>query len=303
MILGREIVSVAPVPARAIVWLGEPESAARPLVGGKAAPLSRLAAEYRVPPGFCLTTRAFDRAAPHRDGAAVPDDLRHEIAAAYQQLAERCGLAHPAVAVRSSAVDEDGAATSFAGQHDTYLHVVGASAVADAVARCGASARAPRVLDYRRQHGLAGGGARLAVLVQQLVVADVSGVVFSANPLTGNRAQVVINASWGLGESVVGGSVTPDTYAVDTASGTVVERTLSEKRRMTVAVESGTREVDVPRLLRSRPCLRDEQITEMVRLARDLERTMGWPVDVECAFRDDVLYLLQCRPITTLTGV
>jgi len=288
------------VAAQPIVWLGDPEATARTLVGGKVAPLSRLAAEYRVPPGFCITTEAFVRAAAHRDGAAVPDYLRHAIAAAYQQLAERCGLEEPAVAVRSSAVDEDGAATSFAGQHDTYLNVVGAATVADAVARCWASVRAPRVLEYRRQHGLAKDGGRLAVLVQQLVVADVSGVVFSANPLTGNRDQVVINASWGLGESVVGGSVTPDTYVVDTASGTVVERTLSEKRRMTVAVEHGTREVGVPRLLWSCPCLRDEQIAEMARLARDLERTMGWPVDVECAYRDDVLYLLQCRPITTL---
>ena len=86
-------------------------------------------------------------------------------------------------------------------------------------------------------------------------------------------------------------------------SGTVVERTVSDKRRMTVAVDGGTREVAVPRLLGSRPCLGDEQIVEMAHLARDLERTMGWPVDVECAFRDDVLYLLQCRPITTLASV
>ena len=152
-------------------------------------------------------------------------------------------------------------------------------------------------------------GARIAVLVQQLVLADVAGVVFSANPLTGSLDEIVVNASWGLGESVVGGSVTPDTYVVGAGSGpasasaaawTIVQRGLAEKRRMTVAVAGGTREVDVPRLLWSRPSLGDEQVLEMAHLAHKLEQAMGWPVDLECAYRDDVLYLLQCRPITTL---
>lgn len=285
---------------RGIVWLGELDAQLRDLVGGKVAPLSRLASQYRVPPGFCLTTTVYERWAAQVDGDTLPEELRQEIATAYQQLAERCGVERPAVAVRSSAVDEDGAETSFAGQHETYLNLVGAETVAQAVAWCWQSARAPRVREYRRQHGLAEDGGRLAVLVQQLVVADVSGVVFSANPLTGNRDQVVVNASWGLGESVVGGSVTPDSYVYDAQTGTIVERIVSEKRRMSVAVTGGTREVDVPRLLWSRPALTDEQVAEMARLADDLERTMGWPVDLECAYRDEVLYLLQCRPITTL---
>jgi pyruvate,water dikinase len=280
------------------------------LVGGKVAPLSRLAARFRVPPGFCLTTQAYDAAAAgaeradSTDGPVLPDSLRDEIAAAYRRLAELTGVERPAVAVRSSAVDEDGADTSFAGQHDTYLNMVGAEAVCEAVVRCWASARAPRALEYRRQHGLSIDGGRIAVLVQQLVLADVSGVVFSANPLTGRRDEVVVNASWGLGESVVGGSVTPDTYVVRTTGGqdgwAIAERGVAEKRRMTVAVAGGTREVDVPRLLWSRPALEDRQIVELARLARDLEAAMGWPVDLECAYRDEVLYLLQCRPITTL---
>jgi phosphoenolpyruvate synthase/pyruvate phosphate dikinase len=289
-----------------IVWLGEPAAEARQLVGGKVAPLSRLAARYRVPPGFCLTTRAHERTATCASigGSALPAELRDAVVVAYRQLAEQAGLDEPAVAVRSSAVDEDGADTSFAGQHDTYLNVVGADAVGTAVVRCWDSARAPRVLDYRRKRGLPTEGARIAVLVQQLVISDVSAVVFSANPLTGNRDEVVVNASWGLGESVVGGSVTPDTYIVRPGGApdtwTVVERGAAEKRKMTVAVAGGTREVDVPRLLQSRACLSDVQVLEMARLARDLEQTMGWPVDLECAYRDDLLYLLQCRPITTL---
>jgi pyruvate,water dikinase len=293
------------VAAGAILWLGDPGSTIRGLVGGKVAPLSRLASRFQVPPGFCLTTRAYEQASGQRDDGAVPVDLQADVIAAYRQLAKHTGMLQPAVAVRSSAVDEDGAEASFAGQHDTYLNVVGAEAVLDAIARSWASARSPRALEYRRQHGLSVHGARLAVLVQQLVVADVSAVVFSANPLTGCRDEVIINASWGLGESVVGGSVTPDTYVVNTARadrvrGPQIERLLAEKRRMTVAVAGGSREVDVPRLLWSQPALSDEQVAEMARLARDLECTMGWPVDVECAYRDDVLYLLQCRPITTL---
>jgi len=118
------------------------------------------------------------------------------------------------VAVRSSALDEDGAGASFAGQHETYLNVVGAAAVAEAVARCWASVRSSRALEYRRRQGFPLDGARIAVLVQQLIPADVSSVVFSANPVTGSRDEVMINASWGLGESIVGGTVTPDTYVV-----------------------------------------------------------------------------------------
>jgi pyruvate,water dikinase len=326
--------------AREIVWLGEPAAEVRSLVGGKVAPLSRLAAQFRVPPGFCLTTQAYDLAgadasqsgasdnsalttatngstltepatgskmAAAADGSALPDSLTQAVIAAYQRLAVMTVIEQPAVAVRSSAVDEDGATTSFAGQHDTYLNIVGAEAVCDAIVRCWASARAPRALEYRRQQGLSTDSTRIAVLVQQLVLADVSGVIFSANPLTGHRNEAVINASWGLGESIVGGSVTPDSYVVRTTGSadcwSIAERGLAEKRRMTVAISGGTREVDVPRLLRSEPSLEDRQIVEMAHLAHDLERTMGFPVDLECAYRDDVLYLLQCRPITALGGL
>ena len=193
-----------------------PAAEDRSLVGGKVAPLSRLAAQYHVPPGFALTTRAFDLAMAPADAGdtRLPDALRQQIVAAYRRLGELSGLDEPAVAVRSSAVDEDGADTSFAGQHDTYLNVVGADAVCDAVLRCWASARSPRALEYRRQHGLRRGRRAARRPGPAAVVADVAGVVFSANPMTGARDEVVINASWGLGESVVGGSVTPDTYVV-----------------------------------------------------------------------------------------
>lgn len=282
-----------------VLWLGQADCHDCALVGGKVANLSRLAAAYSVPPGFCVPTTAL--AAAH--SFALPALLRKSITDAYRQLAVESGDAAPRVAVRSSAADEDGDTASFAGQHDTYLNISGTDAVTEAVTRCWASAHSERAYEYRRQHGLPLDRIGLAVLVQRLVPADVSAVVFSANPVTGTRDEVVINASWGLGESIVGGTVTPDTYIVDRARGTVVERRIAEKRRMTVAILGGTREVDVPRFLRAQPALNDRQIGEMADLAVSLEATMGWPVDIECAIHGDGLYLLQCRPITTLTTV
>jgi pyruvate,water dikinase len=289
-----------------VVWFEEAACRRTDLVGGKTANLSQLAASFPVPPGFCITTGAYRGALPI--GAVGPDRsrpvltpvLRDTLAAAYQCLAGRVGATDPSVAVRSSAADEDGGDTSFAGQHDTYLNVRGARSVAEAVERCWASADAPRALDYRRRQGLDRQPIGLAVLVQQLITADIAAVVFSANPITGRADEIVINASWGLGESIVGGTVTPDTYILSKERLAVTSRHVAEKRRMTVLAAAGTREVDVPRLLRSRPSLDDARAAEVAGLARSLEQAMGWPVDVECAFRDGKLYLLQCRPITTL---
>jgi pyruvate,water dikinase len=246
----------------------------------------------RVPDGFCLPVTAMDQ--------AHPVDLRDEIAQAISDLVACHGLPDLTVAVRSSAVEEDGAGASFAGQHETYLNIVGADAILQAVARCRESARSERALDYRRRQGLSVERVQLAVLVQQLVAADVSAVVFSAHPVAGNRDEVLINASWGLGESLVGGTVTPDTFAVRKSDGTVTDRTIADKQRMTVSVPGGTREVDVPRFLRREATLDDGQAAEMAQLALALEAAMGWPVDVECAYAGGQLYLLQCRPITTV---
>jgi phosphoenolpyruvate synthase/pyruvate phosphate dikinase len=297
------------VAAPSIAWLGQGDCHDCVLLGGKAANLCHLAAEHRVPPAFCLTATAFDRAltshatiAENVPLASLSPALYAELTEAYRALGQRCGEEAPSVAVRSSALDEDGAAASFAGQHETFLNIVGAGAVAEAVIRCWASLHSPRALEYRRKQGLALEGARIAILVQQLVPADVSAVLFSANPLTGGRDEVVINASWGLGESIVGGTVTPDTYVLRKGSLAVLSRQVAEKGRMTVRASGGTREVDVPRFLRSQPALADGQMAEMARLAMALEAQMGHPVDVECAYHAGRLYLLQCRPITTLAG-
>jgi pyruvate, water dikinase len=291
-----------------LLWLGQSGCDDVSLVGGKAANLSRLAAVHNVPPGFCLTTTAHARATsgglslgePISGSRLLPELLHRLVEEAYHSLAARSGTPEPSVAVRSSAVDEDGQIASFAGQHETYLNIAGVDAVTSAIQRCWASLANERARDYRRLHGLTLDGARLAVLVQRLVTADVSAVVFSANPVTGSRDEIVINASWGLGESIVGGTVTPDTYVIRKDDQSISSRMIAEKRRMTVSVPGGTREVDVPRFMRGKPTLDDNRAVEMARLALQLETTMGWPVDVECAYDPNQLFLLQCRPITTL---
>jgi len=276
-----------------LLWLGDPQSFDAALVGGKAANLSRLARmHHRVPDGFSLPVTVMDE--------AHPLDLRDEIFAATSDLMACHSLPELVVAVRSSAVDEDGAVASFAGQHETYLNIVGADAIIQAVTRCWESARSERALEYRRQQGLSVNRPQLAVLVQQLVTSDVSAVVFSANPITGSRDEIMINASWGLGESIVGGTVTPDTFVVRKTDLAITSRTIADKQRMTISAPGGTHEVDVPRFLRTEISLNDKQAVEMAKLALSLEVTMEHPVDIECAYAGGELYLLQCRPITTL---
>jgi len=276
-----------------LLWLGDPKSFDVALVGGKAANLSRLAHIYQhVPDGFSLPVTVMDEAHPH--------DLQNEISAAISDLMACHHLDDFIAAVRSSAVDEDGATASFAGQHETYLNIVGTDAIIEAVTSCWESARSERALEYRRKQGLSVERPQIAVFVQQLVASDVSAVVFSANPVTGNPDEIMINASWGLGESIVGGTVTPDTFIVRKSDMEIIQRMIADKQRMTVSAPHGTSEVDVPRFLRTETCLNDEQIIKIAKLALTLETTMEHPVDVECAYAGGELYLLQCRPITTL---
>lgn len=283
-----------------ILWLEQPECAEVARVGGKAANLSRLASVHPVPPGFCLTTTAYGRIIRQGDDFLIPPDLESRLAEAYAALGQRTQALPLRVAVRSSAVDEDGSDASFAGQFETFLNVVGYDDLVTAIKGCWASAQNSRVQSYRASQGGGAQSTPLAVLVQQLAPADISAVVFSANPVTGRRDEVVINASWGLGESIVGGSVTPDTVVVHKPGRTIVQRQIGDKARMTILSDAGAREVPVPRPMRSQPAVSDEQALEMADLAITLEKTMGWPVDVECAYAHGRLALLQCRPITTL---
>lgn len=283
-------------------WLGQPGCHDPRFVGGKAANLSLLAADYRVPPGFCIPPAAFAEAGmdvwtPETEAG---ERLGALVESAYAALSERTGTPEPGVAVRSSGIDEDGQSASLAGLHDTFLNVSGAHPIVDAALRCLASAFSDRAVAYRRDRGIDERAPGLAVLVQHLVPADVSAVAFSADPITGDTSRIVINANWGLGESVASGTVTPDTFVLSKDTLEMADATVSAKERMTVPVPGGIREVGVPKMMRSSPCLDESRAAEIGKLAVSLEQHLGYPVDVECAFKGDALYLLQCRPVTTL---
>ncbi|WP_326637673.1 PEP-utilizing enzyme [Streptosporangium sp. NBC_01755] len=300
------------------------EAADLALAGGKGASLARLArAGLPVPGGFHVTTDAYLDFVS-RDGlndqimAAVsgmpPEEASRHIAALFaarQMPAEtaaeiraahaRLGANVP-VAVRSSATSEDLPDMSFAGQQDTYLNVR-ADALPDAVSRCWASLWTARAIAYRAANGVPHDGVALAVVVQELVEADAAGVLFTANPLTGARDQVVINASWGLGEALVGGQVTPDTVVVGKAAGAdgeIAEEHIGDKTVMTVRTPGGTRAEPVPEELRRRRVLDREQALLLARLATEIEKLYGTAMDVEWARRDGAFLVLQARPITRL---
>ena len=266
-----------------ILWLDDAAATSARRTGGKAAALAALAGRRPVPPGFVV----------------VGDVDPYAIELAYAQLGARTGGDEPLVAVRSSAADEDGLESSFAGQHETILGVRGIVELLGAIDACRASQHSERALHYRARNGLAQPSAPLPVLVQLLVPADAAAVVFSVNPVT-RGGEVLVNASYGLGESIVGGTVTPDDFALARPSLAITRRTIADKRRMTVRAPGGSREVDVPAPLRRLPSISDEQARAAATLALELERDLGFPVDLEVAWTGDDLHLLQARPITTL---
>ncbi len=286
-----------------VLWLGEPSCDDPEVVGGKAAQLSRLAELHPVPDAFCVTTAAYSA---FRSGGAMPGHVADAVLHAYEELSARhargsapAPLGLP-VAVRSSAVGEDGVSASFAGQHATHLNVRGPEGLLAAVEGVWRSAHADGALAYRRAQGLAEAPVSVAVLVQRLVDCDVSGVVFSIDPVAMNSDLVVISASWGLGESLVGGGINPDRWVVDKGSLQVLSEALGGKELMTITDLAGTREVSTPRYLRQRRSLQEEEVMEVARLALRLEAMLGRPVDVEFAIEGGRPVLLQCRPVTGL---
>ncbi|MBI4218924.1 MAG: PEP/pyruvate-binding domain-containing protein [Chloroflexi bacterium] len=292
-----------------VLWLEDPAARDPLLVGGKVANLARLAGSFPVPAGFgipcdeIIGPSSAQTAAGY--GAAtgvalpVPPDLAIKIESAYSELGQRCGSADLAVAVRSSAAEEDGHTASFAGQLASYRNISGRQAVVDAVVRCRESANGARVRSYGQAKGF-GPRPRLGVFVQQFVPADASAVVFSANPITGDHDEVLINANYGLGESIVSGIATPDTFVVRKSDLAILAREVGAKERMTVPVPGGTRELIVPAGRKATLAISDDQARGIARLAIELERFFGWPADTECAYLGPQLYVLQCRPITTL---
>jgi pyruvate,water dikinase len=257
--------------------LAELRAADEPLFGGKSANLGELiAAGIPVPPGFALSSSSSDL------DAAVD---------AY------VGLGSPAVAVRSSAIGEDGASASFAGLQDTYLWVRGADALRDAISRCRASLSNPEAVAYRERMG--GPPPAMGVTVQLMVDAAVSGVMFTCNPVNGDPSSVAVNASWGLGLAVVGGEVTPDEYRVSKVTGEVLHRSVGPKELEYVAGSDGPERREVEGARRSAACLSEERLAELVELAKRVERHFGSHQDIEWAIDGEgELFAVQSRPVT-----
>lgn len=231
------------------------------------------------------------------DRAAIPSDLTSAITAAYSSLAARCP--NP-VAVRSSATAEDLPEASFAGQQDTFLNIRGEDTLLEAVKKCWASLWTARAIAYRLKNDVDPNTVALAVVVQELVLADAAGIVFTANPINGNREEVVINAAWGLGEAIVFGAVTPDTITVDKKRGRVIRRETAEKAVMTVRTESGVGEEAVPGQLRRKAVLTNAQASELARYGMQIESLYGMPMDIEWTLANRKFAIVQARPITSL---
>jgi pyruvate,water dikinase len=287
-----------------------------PLFGGKSTGLGELlAAEIPVPPGFALGISAYQQfasALPERTAeairaAAVPAPMRDEITARYDELGQAVGRTDPPVAVRSSAVGEDSADATFAGQQETYLWVRGAERVCEAVRDCWASLYSAPAVSYRAHMGRALEEPAMGVTVQLMVDASVSGVMFTCNPVSGDPSMVAINASWGLGLAVVGGEVTPDDFLLSKVTRDVVRENIHDKHVEYVPDPRGRGAVraDVPEDRRGRTCLEPSQLEALVELARRIERHFGSHQDVEWAVARATsdLFVVQSRPVTGVRRV
>jgi pyruvate,water dikinase len=295
-------------------------------IGGKGQSLARLASlGLPVPNGFHITTAAYDDfIADHRLEAPIRQQLAtlsdpadeatsqvasaieglitsHKIPSAIAADIERAyqHLGSPRVAVRSSATTEDLPEASFAGQQESFLNISGVDQLLEAVRRCWASLWTARAISYRMQHQIQPDKISLAIVVQELIDAEAAGIVFTADPVTGDDTTIEINAAWGLGEAVVGGRVTPDTTSVDRDSRRIMRTVINTKTIMTQSSDAGTTEVPVAQELQSAPAVTDQQALRLADLALMVEEIVKDPVDIEWCRKGDELFLLQARPITT----
>ena len=303
------------------------------IAGGKGANLGELTqAGIPVPPGFVVTAQAYkyfmdeaginDQVMEILDAidindtkalqaaaeeiktiiieSPIPDDLVLFIREYYNELCQRVGEDDTDVAIRSSATAEDLPEASFAGQQDTFLHVSGDDEVIEYIRKCWASLFEARAIFYREENDFEHSKVYIAVVVQKMANADKAGVMFTVNPSTGEEI-ALIEGSWGLGESVVSGDVTPDNYQVDKKDNEIINVTISDKKVMYTNDEKGTSvKVEVPEEKRKERVLSDAELVELTEMGKRVQAHYGEPMDTEWAFEKDMLFLLQARPITTL---
>ncbi|MEZ3158995.1 PEP/pyruvate-binding domain-containing protein [Microbacterium sp. BWT-B31] len=303
------------------------------MVGGKGKGLGEMtAADFPVPPGFVVTARAYRRFLEQDrlrrdiaielegldaedlaalDGAAeriavlmaataLPREVEESVRAAYEELCARTGVDDISVAVRSSATAEDSAADSFAGEFETWLDIRGIDDVLAHVRRCYESVHSARVLHYALGRGIDLSRVEMAVVVQKTVRARSAGVMFTLDPISGDRSKIALEASWGLGLSVVGGEVTPDRFTVNKVGLTIRSRVLGDKR---VEYRRGDRSVEVPQERIGLLCLDEDEVLALAELGKRLEKRQGCPQDIEFAVDEELppgqaVLLLQCRPET-----
>ncbi|OPY31397.1 MAG: putative phosphoenolpyruvate synthase [Methanomassiliicoccales archaeon PtaU1.Bin124] len=304
-----------------------------PIAGGKGANLGELVtAGFNVPSGFVLTTASYDyfvktnnlegkiseimdKVDPKSesslnsasnairkifDDAPIPADLVSETKAEYKKMwrGKRPGL----VAVRSSATAEDLPTASFAGQQDTYLNVNSEEELIDKTKKCWSSLFTPRAISYRVTKGFEHSKVKLAVVVQRMVHSDVSGIMFTVDP-NSEMPHVIIEAGYGLGEAIVGGKVTPDTYVVDKFHNKIISKNISKQTWKLVRGEVGdTVREEVPDKLQKAQKLTDEQILALGKIGNDIEVHYDKPMDIEWCVEDGEVFIVQARPVTTLKG-
>ena len=309
-----------------------------PLVGGKNASLGEMIkAGIRVPPGFAVSTYSYldfitggdikdqiyrilnnldpDDVKALNDvssevqflinEAQIPDEIKKAIRDGYLALSERCDVGNVPVAVRSSATAEDLPTASFAGQQDTYLWIQGTDHVIKSVQKCWASLFTPRAISYRMKNDFPHDKVLISVGVQKMVNSRAAGVMFTLNPTNGDVSKIVIEGSWGLGETVVSGSVNPDKFVVDKVMMEINERKISTKHIECVYdVEKGeVVHADLEPEKQCKCCLNDQEIKELVKMASAIEQHYGCPQDIEWAIDNDLpfsenLFIVQSRPET-----
>src|SRR5438309_3179022 len=298
------------------------------VAGGKGANLGEISKieGIRVPDGFCISAEAFKRSigetssidelldhlsllkVEDRDeigelsseirrsieGLAIPQDINKEVTSFLSRLGEKNSYA-----VRSSATAEDLPTASFAGQHDTYLNVVGKEAILRNISKCWASLFTQRAVTYRLQNGFDHRKVHMAVVVQKMVFPQASGILFTADPVTSSREVLSIDASFGLGEALVSGLVNPDVYKV--LDGTIIDKKISTKKLAIYASkDGGTKEQEIEPDRQNAQALTDKQILQVARMGRTIEQHFGCPQDIEWCLVDDDFQIVQSRPITTL---
>lgn len=321
-------------PRDTIRWFNELTRSDVPIAGGKGANLGEMTqAGIPVPPGFVVASTAFDRfleasglsrQIEERIGALeventaelrrasvelnravmdaeMPAEIVEEIGEAYARLAAEAGEDAPFVAVRSSATAEDTAETSFAGMNETYLNVKGKGELIESVRKCWASLYGMRVIYYRRKNEIPEERMSIAVVVQRMVNSETAGVMFTVNPTDGDPSILVVEGAFGLGDSVVSGSVSPDNYAVSRDSLEIVRRNIAVKAFMNVrGPDGGVERRDLPEDKAGSPALTDDQVREIAGLGRRIHDHYGSPQDIEWAIEEGRVYIVQSRPVTAL---